>query len=136
MSVANENIRLVKAVRDFVVEGFAPRFGELQATFPTNPNWQRLREVGTELWLDTGSLEEAGELWTREFSALTTNNSAVSRISTFGVQAPAAGSEFPRSSRLSNNLLISLCIRATSSNGPNDCDIPFTSFRGAHSAPP
>ncbi|MCK4623827.1 MAG: transaldolase family protein [Phycisphaerae bacterium] len=79
MSVAEENARLVEEVRDFVREGFTPRFGQLAATLPANPVWGRLREMNAELWLDTGSIEEAGELWSREFSALTTNNTLLNR---------------------------------------------------------
>jgi transaldolase len=39
-----------------------------------NPFWENLNETGTELWLDTGDIEGASGLWTREMSALTTNN--------------------------------------------------------------
>lgn len=36
--------------------------------------WEALRNTGTELWLDTGDMEEAEANWTAEMSALTTNN--------------------------------------------------------------
>jgi transaldolase len=36
--------------------------------------WQSLRDAGTELWLDTGDIEEAEANWSAEMSALTTNN--------------------------------------------------------------
>lgn len=36
--------------------------------------WESLRKTGTELWLDTGDMEEAEANWTAEMSALTTNN--------------------------------------------------------------
>jgi len=39
--------------------------------------WQNLRNTGTELWLDTGDMEEAEKIWTAEMTALTTNNSLV-----------------------------------------------------------
>jgi transaldolase len=65
---------LATEVRDFVREGFKPRFGQLAEAFPSNPLWRRLRDLGTSLWLDTGSMEDAARLWTREFTALTTNN--------------------------------------------------------------
>ena len=39
-----------------------------------SPFWQGIRDLGTELWLDTGDIDEAARLWTAEFSALTTNN--------------------------------------------------------------
>ncbi len=36
--------------------------------------WESLRETGTELWLDTGDIDEAESIWSSEMSALTTNN--------------------------------------------------------------
>lgn len=39
-----------------------------------DPFWQSLRKTGTELWLDTGDMDEAEANWTAEMSALTTNN--------------------------------------------------------------
>jgi transaldolase len=36
--------------------------------------WEKLKNTGTELWLDTGDIEGASRLWTREMAALTTNN--------------------------------------------------------------
>ncbi len=39
-----------------------------------DPFWESLRSTGTELWLDTGDMEEAEANWTSEMSALTTNN--------------------------------------------------------------
>jgi transaldolase len=36
--------------------------------------WQSLRDSGTELWLDTGDIDEALANWSAEMSALTTNN--------------------------------------------------------------
>lgn len=41
----------------------------------SDPFWKSLTEVGTELWLDTGDIEEAEANWTTEMAALTTNNS-------------------------------------------------------------
>jgi transaldolase len=39
-----------------------------------DPFWEALLETGTELWLDTGDMEEAEANWSAEMSALTTNN--------------------------------------------------------------
>jgi transaldolase len=39
-----------------------------------DPFWESLRKTGTELWLDTGDMEEAEANWSAEMSALTTNN--------------------------------------------------------------
>jgi transaldolase len=36
--------------------------------------WKSLRKTGTELWLDTGDIDEALANWSAEMSALTTNN--------------------------------------------------------------
>ncbi|MAW59802.1 MAG: transaldolase [Planctomycetes bacterium] len=44
-----------------------------------NPLWARLREVGTEPWLDTGDMDEAARLWAHEFTALTTNNTLLNK---------------------------------------------------------
>ena len=44
-----------------------------------HPLWGRLRELGTELWLDTGDLDEATALWSAEFTALTTNNTLLNK---------------------------------------------------------
>ncbi len=43
----------------------------------TDPFWESLRETGTELWLDTGDMEEAEANWSAEMSALTTNNTLI-----------------------------------------------------------
>jgi transaldolase len=39
-----------------------------------DPFWESLRKTGTELWLDTGDMDEALANWSAEMSALTTNN--------------------------------------------------------------
>jgi transaldolase len=39
-----------------------------------DPFWEALVNTGTELWLDTGDMEEAEANWSVEMSALTTNN--------------------------------------------------------------
>lgn len=54
-------------------------------TSRTDPAFARLRELGTELWLDTGNLEEASALWTRELSALTTNNTLANQVVQTGI---------------------------------------------------
>jgi transaldolase len=41
----------------------------------TDPFWESLRSTGSEIWLDTGDIEEAEANWSSEMSALTTNNS-------------------------------------------------------------
>ncbi|MHC4336810.1 MAG: transaldolase family protein [Planctomycetota bacterium] len=70
---------LCREISDFVKVGFSPRFGRLKESFRTDPLWHRLRELGSELWLDTGSIEDSQKLWTQEFSALTTNNTLLNK---------------------------------------------------------
>lgn len=41
--------------------------------------WHGLRNAGTELWLDTGDMEEAEKIWTSEMTALTTNNTLLNK---------------------------------------------------------
>jgi transaldolase len=79
MSAATVKSELARQVKQFVLEGFQPHYGQLEKEFPSNQVWLRMRELGTELWLDTGSLEEAGKYWTREFTALTTNNTLLNK---------------------------------------------------------
>ena len=66
-------------VRELVREGFTPHFGELTGEFSTNPYWESLAGLGGELWLDTGDVDEIRRMWTREFKALTTNNTLLNR---------------------------------------------------------
>lgn len=55
---------------DFIKSGI----DEKPVTAKYDPFWQSLRSTGTELWLDTGDMEEAEANWTAEMTALTTNN--------------------------------------------------------------
>ncbi len=45
----------------------------------SDPFWESLRNIGTELWLDTGDIEEAESNWSSEMSALTTNNTLLNK---------------------------------------------------------
>ncbi len=47
---------------------------EKHITGKPDPFWESLRNAGTELWLDTGDMDEAEANWSSEMSALTTNN--------------------------------------------------------------
>jgi len=53
---------------------FADRFADCPQAAVSKPAWAALKQSGTELWLDTGDIAEAGTLWAAEFSGLTTNN--------------------------------------------------------------
>jgi transaldolase len=54
-------------------------------TPPSDPALAKLASMGTQLWLDTGQLEEAAALWKAEFSALTTNNTLANQVVQTGV---------------------------------------------------
>ena len=70
---------LSRKIQEFVKRAFSPHFGRLKEGFRTDPVWRRFRELGSELWLDTGSIEDSQQLWTQEFSALTTNNALLNK---------------------------------------------------------
>jgi len=76
--MVSEN-ELKDVVNRFLRESFRPKFGKLKETFGTNELWKKLKRLGTELWLDTGSIADAERLWTQEFTALTTNNTLLNR---------------------------------------------------------
>lgn len=60
-------------VRELALE-HAARFGDAPGAWRGKASWAPLREAGTELWLDTGDMNEADALWAADFSGLTTNN--------------------------------------------------------------
>ncbi len=70
-----------EAIRDFILS--QPE--EKPITAAADPFWQGLRATGTELWLDTGDMEEAGSVWTAEMTALTTNNTLLNAVIQKGV---------------------------------------------------
>lgn len=77
--MAKDKTNLSKEVHQFVTESSSPKFGQLKETFETDNLWQKLKMLGTELWLDTGSIDDVQKHWTQEFSALTTNNTLLNR---------------------------------------------------------
>ncbi|MGC9354304.1 MAG: transaldolase family protein [Mariniphaga sp.] len=66
---------LSEKIRKFIVEGV----DEKPVAARPDSFWQKLKDVGTELWLDTGDMEEAEKIWTAEMTALTTNNTLVNK---------------------------------------------------------
>lgn len=57
-------------IRQFIQDSV----NETRVTGKPNPFWTSLKNTGTELWLDTGNIQEAELNWSSEMSALTTNN--------------------------------------------------------------
>lgn len=70
---------LSQQVHDFVRRDFSAHYGQRQTQFQSDPVWGRFLHLGTRLWLDSGNFEEVGRVWTREFSALTTNNTLLNK---------------------------------------------------------
>ena len=65
-------------IHKFIRGSFHPHFGQL-TSFKSNPVWQQLGKLGSRLWFDTGNIDEAHQRWTKEFSALTTNNTLLNK---------------------------------------------------------
>ncbi len=57
----------------------ADKLREQPGAFPSRPLWQAVRRTGTQLWLDTGDMDQANTYWSQEFSGLTTNNTLLNR---------------------------------------------------------
>ena len=118
MKKTDYDSRLSRRVRDFVRGDFMPYHGEHHAGSRTDPRWKRLREVGTELWFDSGDAEAIGKLWTREFAAVTTNNTLLNREVQKGTYADfirKAGSlldEFPELSPGERKLELAFMLNA------------------------
>ncbi|MGO9246820.1 MAG: transaldolase family protein [Verrucomicrobiia bacterium] len=72
-------ISLESSVQAFAREGFAHQFGKPAVAVKDDPEWRKVRDTGTRLWLDTGDIDEAGKLWNSSFDALTTNNTLLNK---------------------------------------------------------
>ncbi len=63
-------------------------FEKIEGESPRNesdPLLARLKALGTEVWIDTGELEKAQEIWKDELTALTTNNTLANQVVQSGV---------------------------------------------------
>ena len=60
------------------IEGSAPQAGSDQLL-------ARLKNLGSEIWVDTGELEKAQDIWKQEMTALTTNNTLANQVVQSGV---------------------------------------------------
>src|SRR6185369_10212980 len=70
---------LARVVEQFCLETFAKPPRDIRKTFPSSPRWKAMVDAGSALWLDTGDLEAISKVWTRELSALTTNNTLLNK---------------------------------------------------------
>lgn len=69
------NELMKEKIREFVLKGV----NEDKVVGKPDIFWQGLRNAGTELWLDTGDIDEAEKNWSAEMTALTTNNTLVNK---------------------------------------------------------
>lgn len=69
-----------------VLHGLA--FEKIEGESPgseSDPLLARLNTLGSELWIDTGELEKAQEIWKSELTALTTNNTLANQVVQSGI---------------------------------------------------
>lgn len=70
---------IAETVYEIARSDFAGQFGKAQVQIRDQIAWVNVRETGTRLWLDTGDIDVATELWCSQFEALTTNNTLLNR---------------------------------------------------------
>jgi transaldolase len=70
---------LTDTTRERLTELIRKDVSEPRVKPEADPFWGSLAKTGTEIWLDTGDIEAARNLWTREMKALTTNNSLLNK---------------------------------------------------------
>ena len=51
----------------------------------SDPLLAKLKSLGSEIWIDTGELEKAQEIWKQEMTALTTNNTLANQVVQSGI---------------------------------------------------
>ena len=118
MTLTEHGSKLSERVGQFVREQ-AEAFGDTRAEpGASNPLWQRLRGLDSELWLDTGDMDAVGKLWTDELTALTTNNTLLNREIQKGTydrlitEATAVLEEFPLLSEHDRQLELAFILNA------------------------
>ncbi|HPO13936.1 MAG TPA: transaldolase family protein [Candidatus Hydrogenedentes bacterium] len=73
----NDSEKIAQTVHNLIKDTFIPQEPRIDAK--SDLEWQKMHATGTQLWLDTGDIDEAGNLWAAEFSALTTNNTLLNK---------------------------------------------------------
>lgn len=70
-------LALEPEMHEWTRQKFAANFGRVR--FESQPRWRAVREQGTTLWLDTGDVEGIRDVWSGDFTALTTNNTLLNK---------------------------------------------------------
>jgi len=69
--------KTAKLIRGLIQKDFGRKGAASE--FASKDVWKKVEESGSRLWLDTGDIEEATNLWCEEFSGLTTNNTLLNK---------------------------------------------------------
>lgn len=70
-----------KKIKDYILKGIEEEKVKGQA----DSFWADLHSTGTTLWLDTGDIDEALQVWSGEMEALTTNNTLINKVIQKGI---------------------------------------------------
>ena len=70
-----------KKIKDYILKGIE----EETVNGKVDSFWADLRSTGTTLWLDTGDIDEALQVWSGEMEALTTNNTLINKVIQKGI---------------------------------------------------
>src|SRR5215475_12680025 len=84
MVLAVENMTRKEAVLTELARNVTNSPQPVTATI-SDPALVKFTQLGTQLWLDTGLLEEAAKLWRSEMTALTTNNTLANQVVQTGI---------------------------------------------------
>jgi transaldolase len=70
---------IAKAAYEISRKGFDHEFGKPKIAIKEQTIWEKVCSTGMRLWLDTGDMDVASNLWCRQFEALTTNNTLLNK---------------------------------------------------------
>ena len=70
---------IAEVVYEISRSDFNHEFGRPQTDIRGQAVWENIRKTGTRLWLDTGDIDVAKDLWCSQFEALTTNNTLLNK---------------------------------------------------------
>jgi len=80
--------------------------GNHREEFASDPLLAKLTALGSELWIDTGDLEKAREIWKKELSALTTNNTLANQVVQSGVMDEVIGATVKKLKDVASHLSV------------------------------
>ena len=96
MRKTNNMTAASRKLDDVIHEIAFMELGDECPVFDSDPTMARLKETGTELWIDTGDMERARSIWKSELTALTTNNTLANQVVQTGVMDKVIGETVSR----------------------------------------